>query len=137
MDKPIDKARAFAFAETGIQKPATIESFSELSADEKKRVNDSMAFYIVENPSQFGEKQLEVSRAIVNRPTFGRDLDPIETITFAEAFGEQVQKTVEKTSDVAGKAVVGGISGLLGGNLFTIGAIAIAGFVAFKLVTKK
>lgn len=137
MKSPIDKAREFAFAETGIQKPATLASFNELTNDQRKRINDSMAFYIIENPSQFGVNQITASRAIVSNPTFGRDLEPIETLTFSEAFGEQVKKTVSAGSDVVGKGVSGALTGLLGGNIITLAVIAGAGYLALKLMKTK
>lgn len=137
MQTPIQKARKVAFANLGIPGKGTVQEFSELDADQKKRVNDEMALYIIENPAQFEPGQVASARKIVNRPQFGRDLPEIETLTFAEAFGDEVQNAVSTTSDVVGKGISGGIAGLLGGNIFTLAALGVAGFVAYRVFVKK
>lgn len=136
-ETPIQKARRIAFANLGLPGTGQLSEFRELDADQKKRVNDEMALYIIENPSAFSTQQIENARTIANRPQFGRDLPEIETLTFAEAFGNEVKNAVSTTSDVVGKGISGGIAGLLGGNLFTLAAIGVAGFVAYRVFVSK
>ena len=137
MSAATDRARAFAFSQLGIQKSPTIENHAELTLDQKKRVLDEMALYIVDNPDQFAVIQLQQAQGIVSRPTFRQDLPESKVLTFSEAFGLEVKKKVKQGSDVAGKAISGGIQGILSGNLITLLALGVAGFVTWRIFANK